>query len=113
MNPSRLFIQRPVATSLLMVAILLAGFLAYKQLPLSALQPPILHQNTIHSENRKQLAPQQQLPEFQEERTMQWFCEKVSYHVLCGHVLYDDFIGFDVMRDEKVPYLDVPCFLAC
>ena len=37
MNPSRLFIQRPVATSLLMVAILLAGFLAYKQLPLSAL----------------------------------------------------------------------------
>ena len=37
MNPSRLFIERPVATSLLMVAILLAGFLAYKQLPLSAL----------------------------------------------------------------------------
>ena len=37
MNPSRLFIQRPVATSLLMVAILLAGFLGYKQLPLSAL----------------------------------------------------------------------------
>jgi len=37
MNPSRLFILRPVATSLLMVAILLAGFLAYKQLPLSAL----------------------------------------------------------------------------
>ena len=28
MNPSRLFIQRPVATSLLMVAILLAGFVA-------------------------------------------------------------------------------------
>ena len=37
MNPSRLFILRPVATSLLMVAILLAGFLGYKQLPLSAL----------------------------------------------------------------------------
>ncbi len=37
MNPSRLFILRPVATSLLMVAILLAGYLAYKQLPLSAL----------------------------------------------------------------------------
>ena len=37
MNPSRLFILRPVATSLLMVAILLAGFLAYRQLPLSAL----------------------------------------------------------------------------
>src|SRR5471032_2401681 len=37
MNPSRLFILRPVATSLLMVAILLAGFLSYRQLPLSAL----------------------------------------------------------------------------
>jgi multidrug efflux pump len=37
MNPSRLFILRPVATSLLMVAILLAGFLAYRELPISAL----------------------------------------------------------------------------
>jgi len=36
-NPSRLFILRPVATSLLMVAILLAGIVAYRQLPLSAL----------------------------------------------------------------------------
>jgi multidrug efflux pump len=36
-NPSRLFILRPVATTLLMVAILLAGFLAYRQLPISAL----------------------------------------------------------------------------
>ena len=37
MNPSRSFILRPVATSLLMVAILLAGIIAYRQLPLSAL----------------------------------------------------------------------------
>ncbi|HST01774.1 MAG TPA: efflux RND transporter permease subunit, partial [Usitatibacter sp.] len=37
MNPSRIFILRPVATSLLMVAILLAGVVAYRQLPLSAL----------------------------------------------------------------------------
>src|ERR1700728_3177342 len=37
MNPSRLFILRPVATTLLMVAILIVGALAYKQLPLSAL----------------------------------------------------------------------------
>jgi multidrug efflux pump len=37
MNPSRLFIIRPVATSLLMAAILLVGFLAYRFLPLSAL----------------------------------------------------------------------------
>jgi len=37
MNPSRLFILRPVATSLLMVAILLVGVLAYRFLPLSAL----------------------------------------------------------------------------
>ena len=37
MNFSRLFILRPVATSLLMVAVLLAGFLGYRQLPLSAL----------------------------------------------------------------------------
>ena len=37
MNPSRPFILRPVATSLSMLAILLAGFVAYRQLPLSAL----------------------------------------------------------------------------
>ncbi|HLJ09772.1 MAG TPA: efflux RND transporter permease subunit, partial [Planctomycetaceae bacterium] len=37
MNPSRQFILRPVATVLLMVAILLAGFVAYRQLPVSAL----------------------------------------------------------------------------
>ena len=37
MNPSKPFIVRPVATSLLMVAILLAGFVGYQQLPVSAL----------------------------------------------------------------------------
>src|SRR5471032_1854952 len=37
MNPSRQFIQRPIATTLLMVAILLAGAVAYLQLPVSAL----------------------------------------------------------------------------
>jgi multidrug efflux pump len=37
MNPSRIFILRPVATTLLMVAILIVGAIAYKQLPLSAL----------------------------------------------------------------------------
>src|SRR4249920_3086402 len=37
MNPSRPFILRPVATSLLMLAILLSGIVAYRLLPLSAL----------------------------------------------------------------------------
>jgi multidrug efflux pump len=37
MNPSRPFILRPVATALLMAAILLVGIVAYKQLPVSAL----------------------------------------------------------------------------
>ena len=37
MNLSRIFILRPVATSLLMVAILLAGIVAYLELPVSAL----------------------------------------------------------------------------
>jgi len=37
MSPSRPFILRPVATSLLMAAILLAGIVAYRQLPVSAL----------------------------------------------------------------------------
>ncbi len=36
-NPSRTFIVRPVATSLLMAGILLVGGVAYKQLPVSAL----------------------------------------------------------------------------
>jgi multidrug efflux pump len=37
MNPSRIFIHRPVATTLLMLAILLSGIVAYSQLPVSAL----------------------------------------------------------------------------
>ncbi len=37
MNPSRIFILRPVATSLLMIAIMLAGMMAFQNLPLSAL----------------------------------------------------------------------------
>jgi multidrug efflux pump len=37
MNFSRLFVERPVATTLLMIAILLAGAVAYRQLPVSAL----------------------------------------------------------------------------
>src|SRR5207244_1421817 len=36
-SPSRPFILRPVATSLLMVAILLVGIVAYRELPVSAL----------------------------------------------------------------------------
>ena len=37
MNPSRIFIERPVGTSLFMIAILLVGIIAYRFLPLSAL----------------------------------------------------------------------------
>ncbi len=37
MNPSRPFIQRPVATSLLMIAILLSGIIGYRMLSISAL----------------------------------------------------------------------------
>src|ERR1700675_3450452 len=37
MSPSRIFILRPIATSLLMVAVMLTGIVAYKQLPISAL----------------------------------------------------------------------------
>ena len=45
MNPSRLFILRPVGTSLLMAAILLVGAVAYTMLPLSAL--PVVDYPTI------------------------------------------------------------------
>jgi multidrug efflux pump len=37
LNPSRPFIERPVATALLMAALLLIGFVSYFQLPVSAL----------------------------------------------------------------------------
>jgi len=37
MNPSRPFILRPVATTLLMVALTLSGILAYRLLPVAAL----------------------------------------------------------------------------
>ena len=45
MSPSRLFILRPVATTLLMIGILLVGLVAYSQLPVSAL--PEVHYPTI------------------------------------------------------------------
>ncbi len=51
MSPSRPFILRPVATSLLMVAILLAGFVGYLQLPVSALPQvdyPIIQVQTFY-----------------------------------------------------------------
>ncbi|MFC6645892.1 efflux RND transporter permease subunit [Granulicella cerasi] len=51
MSPSRPFILRPVATTLLMVAILLAGFVAYSQLPISALPEvdyPIIQVTTFY-----------------------------------------------------------------
>ncbi len=37
MNPSRLFVLRPVATTLLMLAIVIAGIIAYRMLPVSSL----------------------------------------------------------------------------
>ena len=37
MNPSRIFILRPVATTLLMTGLMLIGIVAYRQLPVSAL----------------------------------------------------------------------------
>src|SRR5271170_204314 len=37
MNPSRIFILRPVATTMLMIGVLLAGAVGYTQLPVSAL----------------------------------------------------------------------------
>src|SRR5580704_18065499 len=51
MSPSRPFILRPVANSLLLVAILLAGFVAYTQLPVSALPEvdyPIIQVQTFY-----------------------------------------------------------------
>lgn len=37
MNPSRLFIQRPVATTLVMIAIFLCGLVSWKFLPVASL----------------------------------------------------------------------------
>ena len=51
MNPSRLFILRPVATTLLMIAILISGLLAYRILPISALPEvdyPIIQVTTLY-----------------------------------------------------------------
>jgi multidrug efflux pump len=51
MNPSRIFILRPVGTSLLMVAIMLAGMVAFGFLPLSALPQvdyPTIQVQTFH-----------------------------------------------------------------
>jgi multidrug efflux pump len=51
MNPSRLFILRPIATSLIMVAILLSGIVAYQLLPVSSLPEvdfPIIQVSTFY-----------------------------------------------------------------
>ena len=51
MNPSRVFILRPVATTMLMVGILLAGAVGYMQLPVSALPEvdyPIIQVTTFY-----------------------------------------------------------------
>ncbi len=37
MSPSRVFIERPIATTLLVIALVLVGVVAYRQLPVSAL----------------------------------------------------------------------------
>ena len=37
MSPSKIFIERPVATSLMMIGVVLVGFVAFRQLPVSAL----------------------------------------------------------------------------
>jgi hypothetical protein len=44
MSPSRPFILRPVATSLLMAAIFLVGAVAYTQLPVSALPQAVVRE---------------------------------------------------------------------
>src|SRR5437879_3218428 len=51
MNPSRIFIERPVATSLMMIGVMLVGSLAYLQLPVSALPQvdyPIIQITTFY-----------------------------------------------------------------
>jgi multidrug efflux pump len=51
MNPSQIFIQRPVATTLLMVAIMLSGILAFRFLPVAALPEvdyPIIQVQTFY-----------------------------------------------------------------
>jgi multidrug efflux pump len=51
MSPSRIFILRPIATSLLMVAILLSGIVAYQLLPVSSLPEvdyPIIQVSTFY-----------------------------------------------------------------
>jgi multidrug efflux pump len=50
-GPSRLFILRPVATSLLMIGVMLVGIVAYQQLPVSALPQvdyPTIQVNTFY-----------------------------------------------------------------
>ncbi|SDC06039.1 efflux RND transporter permease subunit [Acinetobacter boissieri] len=50
MNPSRIFIERPVATLLLMIAVVLTGILGYKSLSISALPEvdyPVIQVTTL------------------------------------------------------------------
>src|SRR3954469_15758011 len=61
MSPSRPFILRPVATSLLMVAIVLAGLVAFRFLPLSALPQvdyPTIQVQTLYPGARPEVMSQ-------------------------------------------------------
>src|SRR5712671_4459835 len=56
MNPSRPFIMRPVATALLMVAIVLGGLVGFRLLPLSALPQVNLGESLDVAEQEVQAA---------------------------------------------------------
>src|SRR5437879_5432953 len=51
MSPSKIFIERPVATALLMAGVVLVGWVAFRQLPISALPQvdyPIIQIQTFY-----------------------------------------------------------------
>ena len=55
--------------------------------------------------------PKQLLAEFQEQGAMQRLGEKVSDHALSGMMFQHNFMRVNVMRDEKIPNLYMPCSL--
>src|SRR3546814_3246595 len=61
MNPSRPFIERPVATALLMVAIVLSGLIGLRFLPISALPQvdyPTIKVQTLYPAGIPEVMPQ-------------------------------------------------------
>lgn len=108
MNFTRIFIERPVATTLLMVAIILFGFLAYKRLPVAALPnvdfPTIMVTASLPGANPETMASSVATPLEKQFSTIAGLSAMNSTSSLGSTQIT---LQFDLSRDIDAAALDV------